>query len=240
MKKLGIVIQYECVTSFKYIWLFYAIEYAIVLLISVVIAICTGSMEHVGSNCLEINTMIYAAVLGVLGFHEDFKMLIQNGFTRRYIYLATVSMFAFISGIMALVDTVMGNALHYFLNGYFSVYGALYGYYYFFVNWIWLLLLYMVVCSLLYLVGLVVNRYGKRILLYLGVVLLGLVLFVTAMFRYILPGETVRSVTKFLAGAMGFMSDGTKQLGLPLMTLFLIAVVLELGAYAVIRRTELK
>lgn len=240
MKKLRIVIQYECVTSFKYIWLFYAIEYAIVLLIAVVVALCTGAMEHVGSNCLEINTMIYAAVLGVLGFHEDFKMLIQNGFTRRYIYLATLSMFAFISGIMALVDTVMGNGLHYFLNGYSSMYGAIYGYYHFFANWLWLFLLYMLVCSLLYLVGLAVNRYGKRILLYSGAALLGLVLIVTAMFRYILPGETARSALNFLAGAMGFMNDGTKHLGLPLLTLFLITAVLELGAYAVIRRTELR
>ena len=31
MKKLKAVVQYECMTSFKYIWVFYAIQYAFVL-----------------------------------------------------------------------------------------------------------------------------------------------------------------------------------------------------------------
>ena len=240
MKKLKAAIQYECLTSVKYVWLFYLIQYAAVALITVIVMLSVNTTEEVGTNCLEFNTLIYVGILGGLGAKEDFRMLIQNGFTRRYIYLATLSMFAFISGIMALVDTVMGNGLHYFLNGYSSMYGAIYGYYHFFANWLWLFLLYMLVCSLLYLVGLAVNRYGKRILLYSGAALLGLVLIVTAMFRYILPGETARSALNFLAGAMGFMSDGTKHLGLPLLTLFLITAVLELGAYAVIRRTELR
>ena len=38
MKKLRILIQYECMTSFKYIWLFYAIMYAIVLLIYIMVS----------------------------------------------------------------------------------------------------------------------------------------------------------------------------------------------------------
>ena len=42
MKKLRILIQYECMTSFKYIWLFYAIMYAIVLLIYIMVSAITG------------------------------------------------------------------------------------------------------------------------------------------------------------------------------------------------------
>ena len=54
MKKLNTVIQYECATSFKYIWIFYAIQYAIVMLISIIVGISIGSFENVGTNCLEI------------------------------------------------------------------------------------------------------------------------------------------------------------------------------------------
>lgn len=86
MKNLKSIIQYECMTSFKYIWIFYAIQYAIVGLITITIGLIMGTFEDVGTNCLEINTLIYVCVLGVLGFNEDFKMLIQNGFTRKYIY----------------------------------------------------------------------------------------------------------------------------------------------------------
>lgn len=109
MKKLRILIQYECMTSFKYIWLFYAIMYAIVLLIYIMVSAITGDPETAGTSCLEMNTFIYVGILGALGYSEDFKMMIQNGFTRKYIFAATLSMFAFIGGIMSFVDTVMGD-----------------------------------------------------------------------------------------------------------------------------------
>ena len=78
MNKLKSIIQYECMTSFKYIWIFYAIQYAIVSLITLIIGISIGTFENIGTNALEINTLIYVSILGVLGFKEDFKMLIQN------------------------------------------------------------------------------------------------------------------------------------------------------------------
>ena len=106
MNKLKTIIQYECATSFKYIWLFYGIQYTIVTLISIIIGISVGTFENVGTNCLEINSLIYVGILGVLGFKEDFRMLLQNGFTRKYIFIATFSLFCFISGIMALTETL--------------------------------------------------------------------------------------------------------------------------------------
>lgn len=86
MKKLGTVIRYECVTSFKYIWVFYICVFAAISVISAIIYISTGDMEKIGTNGLELNSMIYVGILGVFGFKEDFKMLIQNGFTRKYIF----------------------------------------------------------------------------------------------------------------------------------------------------------
>ena len=82
MKKLGTAIYYECATSFKYIWIFYAVIFAVIASVAAVIFMGTGSMEHVGTNAMEINSMVYVGILGALGFKEDFKMLIQNGFTR--------------------------------------------------------------------------------------------------------------------------------------------------------------
>lgn len=112
MNKLKTIIQYECATSFKYIWLFYAIQYTIVTLISIIIGISVGTFENVGTNCLEINSLIYVGILGVLGFKEDFRMLLQNGFTRKYIFIATFSLFCFISGIMALTALKGKNNSH--------------------------------------------------------------------------------------------------------------------------------
>ena len=93
MNKLKSIIQYECMTSFKYIWIFYAIQYAIVGLITLIIGIVSGSFENVGTNCLEINTLFFVSILGALGFKEDFKHLYKtdlhvNIFSlRRFLYL---------------------------------------------------------------------------------------------------------------------------------------------------------
>lgn len=240
MKNLKSIIQYECMTSFKFIWIFYAIQYAIVAFITIIVGLVIGNFKDIGTNCLEINTFIYVGILGILGFKEDFKMLIQNGFTRKYIFIATTSMFGFICGIMALVDTVVGNILHYLNDSYASIYGSIYGYDHLFMNWLWLFLLYLTFCCLLYLIILVINKAEKTAAICLGVGFGGVVLLVIALFRYIFSAETIGSILEFLMKTMGFMPDGTVNYIFPVLTLFLLSVILGGCAYAIIRRTELK
>lgn len=240
MKNLKSIVQYECFTSFKYIWLFYAIQYAIVGFITLIVGLASGTFDDIGSKCLETNTLIYISILGVMGFKEDFKMLIQNGFSRKYIFIATLSMFAFISGVMALIDTITGTLLHYFSSSYFSMYGALYGYRHSFINWLWLFLLYMIFCCLMYFVILLINKIGRTASVCLAAASGGIILLVIALFRYVLSAETVSSILEFLAAAMGFTAGGAVNRIIPLLTLSVLAAVFAAGAYAIIRRTELK
>lgn len=240
MKNLKSIIQYECMTSFKYIWIYYAIQYALIGFIVIIIGLIMGSFENVGTNCLEINTLIYIGILGVLGFKDDFKMLIQNGFTRKYIFIATISMFCFIAGTMAFIDTAAGNLLHHINSSYSSLYGSLYGYDNVFMNWLWLFLLYVIFCCLMYLIILVINKAGKAASIYLGIVCGGIVLLIIALFRYVFTGEMISNILEFFMKAMGFMADGTVSYIFPALTLFVLAAVLGTGSYAIIRRTELK
>lgn len=240
MKNLKSIIRYECVTSLKYLLIFYPIQYGIIALISLIIGISTGNFEDIGTNSIEMNSIIYVGVLGVLGLRQDFKMVIQNGFTRKYIFIATLSMFCFISGIMAVIDTAVGNILHYYNNDYSSVYGGLYGYDNILMNLVWLFLVYVLVCSLLYLVMLIVNKVGKNVSIYLGCCLGGIVLLIIALFRYVFSIEVVSNILDFLTKAMGFMTDGTIDYLFPVLTLLLLIVILGSGSYAIIRRTELK
>ncbi len=240
MNKLKSVIQYECMTSFRYIWIFYAVQYAIISLITLIMGISTGTFENLGTNFLEMNTLIFVSILGVLGFKEDFKTLIQNGFTRKYIFIGTFSLFCFMSGIMALVDTVIGNVLHQFNNHYMSLYGRIYGYGNFIMNWLWLFFVYVLFCSLMYLAVLVINKVGKITAIYLGVILGGIVLLTVALFRYVLSAKVISSIIAFVTKAMGFMADGTINYLFPALTLFILAAILGSCSYAVIRRTELK
>lgn len=242
MKKLGTIIQYECTTSFKYIWVFYACVFAAVSVISAIIYVSTENLDKIGTNGLEFNSIIYVGILSVLGFKEDFKMLIQYGFTRKYIYLAAFSLFAFTSAIMATVDTIVGNTLHAVTRGYDSLFGGLYGYEHSFIlNWLWLFLVYMLVCCLLYLAVLIINKLGKTTSIYLGIGLgLTIVLIIPVVFKFVLPEEVTEAVLTFAVKAIGFMTDGTINFLYPVLLLILAAGVFGLGSYFVIRRTELK
>lgn len=240
MKKLKTVIEYECTTSFKYVWIFYLIQYAVMGLIITIAAISTGSLEEVGTSSLEMNTFIYIGILGILGFTDDFKMLLQNGFTRQYIFLGTISLFIFISGIMSLVDAVIGNALHHIFSNYTSLFGSLYGYDHIFMNWIWLFLMNMLVCSFFYLGILILNKIGKKLVVYLGITLGCLVLLVVALFRFVFSNEFVNTLAEIGMKAMGFMKDGTINFLFPILTLLLFVGVLSICSYHIIRRTELK
>ncbi len=239
MNKFKSAVLYECSTKIKAIGIFYLIQYLIVALIFAIVAICTTGNE-IGSNALEFSSIIFVSIVGVLGYKEDFKALIQNGYTRKYIFFSTVCMFIFMCGTMALIDTLIGNTIHYFNNSYFTVFGGLYGYGNPFFNWLWLTVLYLMFCSLFYLGVLVINKTGKIISLSIGVGLIGLILLVIALFQFVLSPEIVQNVVEFLMKAMGFMSDGTINLIFPVLSFVVIGTVLGIGSYAIIRRTELK
>lgn len=241
MKKLRTVIYYECATSFKYIWIFYACVLAVISIFSTIVYINTGSLKDMSASCLEGNTFIYVGFLGVLGFKEDFKMLIQNGFTRKCIFLSTFALFTFVSAIMALVDTIIGRVLHDLSDSYYSLFGSLYGYgHSAFLNWLWLFLVYMLVCSLLYLVILTVNRLGKTMSIFAGVALvLVFVLLMPAIFKYALPEDFATRIIELAVKGMGFMSGGTVNFIYPLLLLAAGSGILSGCSYLLIERTEL-
>ena len=215
------------------------IQYLIVALIFAIVAICTEGKET-ASNALEFSSVVFVSVIGVLGYKEDFKALIQNGYTRKYIFGATICMFTLLAGTMALIDTIIGNSLHFFNNHYFTLYSSLYGYRNVFANWLWFTALYLMFCILFYFAVLVINRVGKTVSLLIGVGVCGIVLLVIALFQFVFSDEFVRKTGEFMMKAMGFMRDGTINLFCPILSFLVIGVIFGIGSYAVIRRTELR
>ena len=91
MSKLKSAVLYEYLTKVRAIGIFY--------LIFAIVAICTEGKET-GSNTLEFSSVVFVSVIGVLGYKEDFKALLQNGYTRKYIFGATICMFTLLAGTM--------------------------------------------------------------------------------------------------------------------------------------------
>ena len=239
MRKWKMAVWYECATKMRAMGTFYAIQYTIAMLITGILMICLKTSE-VGYSGMEVSSIAFVAIVGVFGFYEDYKALIQNGFTRRYIFLATLGMFAAVCGLMALIDTVMGNLLHAFNSHYAALFGNLYGYGRFLTNWLWLTAVYLLACSVSYLVVLVIHRAGKVCTLLIGTALGGVALLVLTLLRFVASPEFTAKLAQFVMNAMGFMNDGTVCVWMPIATFLLAVGVLSIGSYLLIRRSELK
>ena len=109
------------------------------------------------------------------------------------------------------------------------------------MNFVLLFLLYITICSVMYLGVLAVNRLGKRLSLVVGLaILLVLVLLVPVVFRYGFSDSVREDVVSFLEQSAGFMPDGRISLINPVLAFILISGVFATGSYLIIRRTELK
>ena len=241
MKKLSTVIQYECVTSIKYAFIFYLALSAVVVILYGIHYILTGVLGG-GMNCLEMNTMIFIGILGILQLTEEFKMLVQNGFTRIYFFLGTFSRFAFMSGVMSLIDTIIANILHTLTGTYSTFFGSLYGYGQpVILSWFWLFLIYMLLCTLTFFFTLVFRNLSKKNAVIAGV-LLGTALLagISFLFSPASPENLRDHILKCMIKGLGFMEDGSIRMIYPLSLLILSAGFLSICSYFIIRRTELK
>lgn len=242
MKKLGTVIRYECVTSIKYLCIFYLALAAVVSILYGIHYFLTNDLSG-GMNCLEMNTMIFLGILGILQLHEDFRMLMQNGFTRSYFFLGTISLFAFISCMMSLVDTIAANVLRSLTGGSYSTFfGSLYGYGHPAVlSWLWLFLIYMLVCSLTFFFSLAASNLSKKMALFAGVILAASLFGGISLLFGSSALESQKDRLIMLAvKSFGFMEDGTIRLIYPFMLLTVFAGILVVFSWLIMRRTELK
>lgn len=237
MKNLKSIIQYECFTSFKFIGICCAVQYAFLISIILLIGFITGSFEDGGGSGFEMCTLISIAFLGSLGFKNDFKMLIQNGFTRKYIFMATFSMVGITSFIMAFIDTIIGNLLHSVFNSYESLYGGIYGYGNFFMNWLWLFLFYILCYFLFYFFALVAHKIGK---VAVSIIFVSIFICIGILFPFILSEEMIQNILIFLSQSMGFMQNGTIHHIFPILTWSTLILLFAASCYAFIRRMELK
>lgn len=111
MSKLRPLVAFEITTTIKYLTIFYCIEFSMVAVTLLLTWLGRGSLDHPYFACMESCAMIFIFIFGIFGFAEDFKMLLQNGFTRCYIFIATLALFLQTAATLALVDTLAARFL---------------------------------------------------------------------------------------------------------------------------------
>ena len=242
MKKLQTAIRYECLTSVKYIWIFYTIMLSIVAVVFITLKLCLGNNENISMSALENSSIIYIGILGVMGFTEDFKMLIQNGFTRKYIFISTISMFMFIAAVLAFFDTIIGSVAPLVMTEYKNFFGLIYGIKnQYLLNWLLLFLTYTFVSSVTYFFVVLFNKIGKYFFIAF-MVALGIILgfIVPLLFVYVIPENVIQNIFTFLSRIAGFTSDGTINYLYPIVSLIIGSGIFGGITYLILRRTELK
>ncbi len=246
MEKLKEAVRFEVVSTLKYLSFFYCIEYSMLAVTFLLTYLGRGGIDRPYFGAMEICSVIFIFIFGILGFQEDFKMFLQNGFTRRCIFVAVLTFFILSALLLALVDSLAASLLGHLSSGYFSGFEAIYGEGHAWgVQLLYRFELYLVIACVGYLGALVVVRFGKWRMMILGLVLVCLCFMILpVVFREILPDALRYSlathVELFFYGCVGFTGNETIRFIYPLITFAVLAGIGFGGAYALLRRVSLR
>lgn len=245
MGKLREVVHFEIATSLRYLVIFYLIQYSVVAVTLFLTWLGRGSLDHPYFAALESCAMIFVLIFGAVGFNEDFKMLLQNGFTRRVHFVGALVLFASTAALLALVDTLAARALEGVAHGYWSAFAALYGPNHALVlQFLWRYGVYLVLVCVGYFCALLTARLGTKRTIFLGIVLWCMgVLALPTLYVELLPDAWRYSfgtqVNTALLHCAGFTAEGV-QLAWPIVSLTVLAVLGFAVCFALVRRAPLR
>ena len=189
--------------------------------------------------------MIFVFIFGTLGFGEDFKMLLQNGFTRRVHFVAALVLFVVTAMLLALVDTLAARGIEAVAHGYWSLFTAIYGpNQALALQFLWRFGVYLVLACAGYFCALVVARLGTKRTIFLGIVLWCMgVLALPTLYMELLPDAWRYSfgtqVNTALLHCAGFTAEGV-QLAWPIVSLTVLAAFGFAACFALVRRAPLR
>lgn len=230
-------IGYQLRSSGKALAIFYGVIYAIIAVAAIVAVSTDGQLGVAG---LETSTTVFMGFLGVFTFSEDFRFLIQNGYSRKSMLRSFLCQFAVVSLLAAAID-VLNSRLLLPLWGYRSTFTQLYGQSQL-PGLIWQLLwgcsLYFAIATITYFMAALYQRLGRlqRLLFMLILPLAVLVLFPVLDFQ-LLGGTATRWLLKVLSQALGF-AEGGLQMGLPVLFFLAISAVFSVFSYLATRRAS--
>lgn len=241
MNKLKLAVFYELANKMPYVGLFYLIQYAGLAVILIIDALISPD-EAFNIVGLETGTVIFIIIIGTLAYKDDFNTLLQNGYNRKYIFLSDTLAFAAITAAMAFIDTVISAVFELF-EYHFSVVSLLYGSESsenFILHWLYLTVVYLLLCVLFKFFVMLANLQGKKqMLVALIIFIAGIAIISTALSIRLLSEEMRTNLTDFISKSFGFMY-GEKNLISPIISMLCILLLLQGVSYAIIRRTEIK
>lgn len=99
-------IRYQLKDNIKSILIFYLIIICVISLIATSIAI-PGNNGNTNLNGMEFATVIFLFILGLNSFKENFHMLLQNGLSRKTLFIGAILTMLAVSIGMAFIDSAL-------------------------------------------------------------------------------------------------------------------------------------
>ena len=143
--KLKSVLKYELSTTGISVIIFLGVILAIRVL-GIAIMYISGS-ESLHMSAMETNSILFMLILGSLTFFEDFRFLIQNGYSRKSMLAGFVIIFLIVAFGAALYDVMMGALLSRLFD-YESLFYQIYGAASALRQWLWFGCLNFVLCMI--------------------------------------------------------------------------------------------
>ncbi len=156
----------------------------------------SGSREL--NYTLDMGGFILAAILGSVSFSEDYKMFMQNGFTRKSIYGVSVMTYVSLSTIITLINYLFVEVFN--SGGFTNVLSTMYG-----DSFMLYMLIFAMNLMFIFAANIICTMYLRLGKLKASVVLIatGLLLMVLPQVYTVLPEEIKANVAQFFLTAVG-------------------------------------
>lgn len=98
-------LKYKLKENLKGMGSFYIIIYLIMIL-SATMVIVKSDVEISNFNGMELSTWVFMFVIGLNSFKADFRLFLQNGISRKSLYVSSILSLGILSAIMVVIDFV--------------------------------------------------------------------------------------------------------------------------------------
>lgn len=243
--KLGKMIKYSCLSVLKPLAIFYIIMYGIMTIIYLM-PLDGDSGSYFGG--MEFSCFIYLAIVGTLGFTEDFYMFIQNGFTRKKIFLANTVMFLFVSLIMSIIDITISHIFNIW-KGYNSIFNTAYNSNFLekivssdvniITKILWYVSIYFMICCISYCCSLIINRIGKKIFwISFAIIILLIFMVIPVLVNFVFDKSFLDNIMSFIRNIFGLGYKGKIKTIIPILSFTTLSLCFSGISFLLIRRAR--
>ncbi len=240
--KTNKMVGYMMGVCIKNIGIFVAVVIVCNLLGVSLITVSSSNGQTYGNFDFATAGFIFMGFVGVSGFSEDFKLFMQNCFTRKEIFISQTIFFSLTSAIISAISIIMRVISELLTNAIriTSLFNMIYqDNLNIFTEFMITFLMAFLVSTVAYLITILLNRFDKRKVGF-GFVLAGVALvafFTTA--PAVLSPELQRGLIEALAFAFGFTDSGIFPIN-TVITLLITSAVMAFVSNRLLLRLELR